>query len=314
MQNTVIRTHDLTKSYGDVMALDHLTMEIPEHSIVGFLGPNGAGKSTTIKLLLGLIHPTEGRAEIFGKDIQSESLEIRQRTGYLAQRPRFYSNLTARETLRFVARFFYDDAGQIESRVDESLKIVNLESKADRPIQGFSGGELQRLGIAQAQINHPEMLILDEPAAALDPMGRADVLNIMKRLRQVTTIFYSTHILDDVQRVSDRVVILNNGRLVSQGPIEELLLGEGDAVYDVELSGQRGTTLERIQQLPWVSRVLVTAVNSHTRWSIAVKDETHARQHLLRIILEDGDVQIIHYGRKQYELEEVFMNLVGEGS
>lgn len=314
MKNVVIRTKDLTKAYGEVVALDQLTMQIPEHSIVGFLGPNGAGKSTTIKLLLGLIFPTAGGAEIFGRDIQTEGLEIRRRTGYLAQQPRFYSNLTARETLRFVAKFFYADMGKIEARVEESLKIVDLETKADRPIRGFSGGEMQRLGIAQAQINQPDLLILDEPAAALDPMGRADVLNIMKRLREVSTIFYSTHILDDVQRVSDRVVILNHGKLVSEGPIEELLLGEGEVIYNVELSEHKPRTLDRIRQLPWVSEVLVGMENGHSRWSIAVKDEEQARKDLLRQILEDDQAVILEYGRRKHELEDVFMDLVKETS
>lgn len=314
MPNTVIRTKDLTKAYGDVLALDHLTMEIPEHSIVGFLGPNGAGKSTTIKLLLGLILPTAGSGKIFDKDIQSESLEIRHRIGYLAQRPRFYPNLTARETLRFVARFFYTDPGDIEARVSSSLKIVNLEDKDDRSIRGFSGGELQRLGIAQAQINQPEMLILDEPAAALDPMGRADVLNIMMRLREVSTIFYSTHILDDVQRVSDRVVILNNGRLVSQWPIDELLLGEGEVIYNIELAGQHEQTMERLRSMPWISQVVTRMENGHSRWSITINDEQRARRDLLRVILLDEAVEILAYGRRQFELEEVFMNLVGEDS
>jgi ABC-2 type transport system ATP-binding protein len=314
MQYSVIRTQDLTKTYSGVVALDHLRMEIPEHSIVGFLGPNGAGKSTTIKLLLGLIHPTKGSGEIFGQDIQSDSLKIRHRIGYLAQNPRFYSNLTARETLRFVARFFFVDSMQIEARVDESLKIVDLDKKADRPIKGFSGGEMQRLGIAQAQINRPELLILDEPAAALDPMGRADVLNIMQRLREISTIFYSTHILDDVQRVSDRVVILNKGRLVCEGPIEELLVGDGEAVYNVELMQHNEGTLERIKALPWVSQVIVAAENGRTRWSIAISDEQLAHQDLLRTMLQDEEVQILKYGRRKYELEEIFIDLVGEDS
>jgi ABC-2 type transport system ATP-binding protein len=222
--------------------------------------------------------------------------------------------MTARETLRFVARFFYTDTNKIEARVAESLKIVNLENKADRSIRGFSGGELQRLGIAQAQINQPEMLILDEPAAALDPMGRADVLNIMMRLREVSTIFYSTHILDDVQRVSDRVVILNNGRLVSQGPIDELLLGEGEVIYNVEITRHNEQTMERVRKLPWVSQVVRGMENGHSRWSITINDEQRARQELLRVILQDENVEVLEFGRRQFELEEIFMDLVGEGS
>lgn len=152
-------------------------------------GANGAGKSTTIKLLLGLIRPTEGAGKVFGLDIVPESVAVRKRVGYLAQDPRFYDHMTARETLRLTARFFYEGpAGAIDERVMETLDLVGLKDKADRPIKGFSGGERQRLGIAQAQINYPDLLILDEPAASLDPMGRKDVLDIMERLRKHCTL------------------------------------------------------------------------------------------------------------------------------
>src|SRR3712207_3573464 len=135
--------------------------------------------------------------------------------------------MTARQTLRFVARFFYDGpARAIEARVEETLDLVGLAGKADRPIKGFSGGERQRLGIAQAYVNHPDLLILDEPAASLDPLGRRDVLTIMARLRERTTIFYSTHILEDVQRVSDTVAILKDGAASAAGRSEERRVGK----------------------------------------------------------------------------------------
>jgi ABC-2 type transport system ATP-binding protein len=195
-------------------ALDGLDLKVSRNSIFGFLGPNGAGKSTTIKLLLGLIQPTGGQATVFGRDVKSGSVEIRKQVGYLAQDPRYYEHLTARQILRYTVRFFYKGPRDlIEARVAEMLELVGLEDKADRPVKGFSGGERQRLGIAQAQVNYPDLLILDEPAASLDPMGRHDVLAVMEKLRKYTTVFYSTHILEDVQRVSDTVAILDKGRL-----------------------------------------------------------------------------------------------------
>ena len=225
---SAISTDALTKSYDGVAVLKALNINIRQHSICGFLGPNGAGKTTTIKLLLGLAKPTAGGGTIFGQDIVTESTEIRRRVGYLSQDPRYYDHMTARETLRFTARFFYRGSrAAIEDRVDEVLELVGLANKADRSIKGFSGGERQRLGIAQALVNRPELLILDEPAASLDPMGRRDVLEVMERLRKQTTIFYSTHILGDVQRVSDTVVILNHGELIAEAPIGELLSGAG---------------------------------------------------------------------------------------
>src|SRR4051812_8904812 len=246
-ENFVIRTQGLSKSYQGVNALQPLNLQVARHSIFGFLGPNGAGKSTTIKLLLSLAKPSSGSATIFGQDSVRDSVAIREKVGYLAQDPRYYDHLTARETLRFTARFFYKGPVRaIEERIAETLDLVGLADKADRPIKGFSGGERQRLGIAQAQINYPDLLILDEPAAALDPMGRRDVLAVMERLRKHTTIFYSTHILEDVQRVSDSVAIMNHGRLIAQAPIAELLAGNGTASYFLTIRGDAQPAQQRI--------------------------------------------------------------------
>src|SRR5512141_1125343 len=227
----VIETQGLSKLYKGVNALQPLNLRVRQHSICGFLGPNGAGKSTTIKLLLGLSQPTAGSATVFGYDIVKQSTDIRRRVGYLAQDPRYYDHMTARETLRFTARFFYSGPSpMIENRIEETLELVGITDKADRPIKSFSGGERQRLGIAQAQINYPDLLILDEPAASLDPIGRHDVLEVLERLRTYTTIFYSTHILEDVQRVSDSVAILDHGHLIAEAPIQELLQGNNSGL------------------------------------------------------------------------------------
>lgn len=309
----VIETDGLSKCFKGVNALEGLNLRVPEHSIFGFLGPNGAGKSTTIKLLLGLIRPTAGSARVFGLDIVQENVAIRKRVGYLAQEPRYYDHLTARETLRFTARFFYKGpAAAIEARVNETLDLVGLAEKADRPIKGFSGGERQRLGIAQAQINYPDLLILDEPAASLDPMGRRDVLDVMERLRKHCTIFYSTHILDDVQRVSDTVVILNHGQLVAQAPIGELLSGSGKTVYSVTLRGQTAAAKQVLNQQTWVSTLeTATEPDSAEKWQVAVTDERAAEDRLLRLILADEACTVTEFGRRRFNLEEVFMGLVG---
>ncbi len=311
MSESIIHTQDLSKQYGDFWALQNLNMEIPSRSVVGFLGPNGAGKSTTIKLLLGLLHPTSGTATIFGQDIQRNSRQIRQRVGYLAQQPRFDPTMTARETLHFVARLFYQGSTQaLNARVEEALELVGLSDKADRVVRGFSGGEIQRLGIAQAQINEPELLILDEPAAALDPMGRRDVLTIMERLRERATVFYSTHILDDVQRVSDHVVILNRGQLVAQGSIDTLLQAEEGAVFQVVLRGNCDGARTQLDTLPWVNSIDMEQANGLARWRIGVRDPQQAEEHLLRSILKVPDVHVLEYGRVTYELEDVFMKIV----
>ena len=257
-QNTdcVIDTRGLSKTYKGVNALQPLDLQVQKNTIYGFLGPNGAGKSTTIKLLLGLSRPTSGTAMVFGQDIVRYSTDIRRRVGYLAQDPRYYDHMTARETMRFTARFFYSGPKKmIEERIQKTLELVGLDDKADRAIKGFSGGERQRLGIAQAQINYPDLLILDEPASSLDPIGRRDVLEVMERLRKHTTIFYSTHILEDVQRVSDTVAILNRGRLIAQGPIQELMAGNDGIVFSMTVRGDGVSAQKAIASQPWVSSV-----------------------------------------------------------
>ncbi|HSL45037.1 MAG TPA: ABC transporter ATP-binding protein [Anaerolineales bacterium] len=310
----VIDTQDLTKTYKGVNALQGLSLKVPRNSIFGFLGPNGAGKSTTIKMLLGLTRPTAGKAMIFGKDITQESLAVRRKVGYLAQDPRYYEHMTARQTLRYTARFFYSGPRDlIEARIEEMLLLTGLEDKADRPIKGFSGGERQRLGIAQAQVNYPDLLILDEPAASLDPMGRRDVLTVMEALRKYSTIFYSTHILEDVQRVSDSVAILNRGRLVANAPIDELLKGNSaPGIYTVTIKGDATLVRKRLAEQAWVQSVSTESNNGLTTWQVSVKDDEAAEDRLLRLILEDRAVRVKSFGRKTYNLEEVFLNLVGE--
>src|SRR5512137_1044629 len=292
-----IETDGLSKAYGTIHALQPLDLKVARNSICGFLGPNGAGKTTMIKLLLGLAQPTGGSGRVFGKDIEKENDEIRRRVGYLAQDPRFYDYMTARETLRFTARFFYAGSrAEIERRIAESLDLVGLTDKADRRIKGFSGGERQRLGIAQAQVNYPDLLILDEPAASLDPIGRHDVLEVMERLRKHTTIFYSTHILDDVQRVSDTVIILNNGALVAQGPIEELLAAGQAATFTLTVKGDSASVEARLRSQPWVTNIETMSKNGSVTWRIGVSDPGVAEAQLVPLALCGGGVTVCEFG------------------
>lgn len=307
----VIETRGLSKSFGEVQALRGVDLKVPRHSIFGFLGPNGAGKTTLMKVLLGLSRPTAGSGTIFGHDIVTESVAIRERIGYLPQQPRFIEYMTARENLLFAAKFFFrGPQAKIEERCDEMLELVGLFDKADRPTKGFSGGEKQRLGIALAQVNYPDLLILDEPASALDPLGRQAVLDVMARLRKYTTIFYSTHILDDVQRVSDTVAILNGGELVTSGPIEQILNSRDGVVYTFALRGAPNGLGERLEELPWVTHTVVTRHNGASLWQVSVSDEATAETTLLRHVLADQQVTVIEFSRKKYELEEIFMEIV----
>ena len=312
----IIATHKLTKTYGQKRVVNQLDLAVPRGSICGFLGSNGAGKTTTIKLLLGLVKPSGGDGTVFGKSIVRDRLAIRERVGFLAQSPNFYGHLTARETLRFVASFFFKGSKRaIAARIEELIELVGLDGKADRPVRGFSGGERQRLGIAQAAINEPELLILDEPASALDPLGRRDVLQILASFRGRSTVFYSTHILDDVQRVCDTVVILKHGRLLAQGSVAQLLAGDS-TLFQVTVHGDGLSVRDRLRQVPWVGTMTVEAGapamenGQTTKLQIQVTHPHVAERELLRLVMADPTIVVVQFGRSVSDLEAVFVNLV----
>lgn len=312
MKVPAIACQGLTKHYGEVLALDGLDLVVPERSLFGVLGPNGAGKTTLMRLLLGLAPPSGGRAQVLGSDIVTESMQVRRQVGYLAQQPHFHEDLTARQVLRYARGFYPLDAdARIEDDITETLDLVGLCAKADARSGELSGGQRQRLGIAQAQIHRPKLLILDEPAAALDPLGRRDVLDVMRRLKETTTVFYSTHILDDVQQISDEVAILRNGRRVLQSSMGDLLDEEGTFV--LTMTGHVGPAVASLRTQPWVTDIReVPGVESLTL-TVRVSDEDVARDRLLRLVLGHEDVQVVEFGRRRSELEDVFINVVEGG-
>ena len=312
--DAVVRTQGLTKSYDGFDAVQSLDLVVPRLSIFGFLGPNGAGKTTTMRMLLGLIRPSAGSGSVFGLDITKDGPDIRARIGYLPQDPRFYEHMTARQTLRFASGFFFTGPkAAIERRTEDMLELVGLSDKADRPVKGFSGGERQRLGIAQAQLHEPELLILDEPAASLDPLGRRDVLAILEGFRATTTVFYSTHILDDVQRVSDTVCILNKGAIAAQGPITQLLAGSGGVAFSVEVQGDADRARAALLKQVWVEDATISRGPDSATIRVAVADAETAESQLQRVLLEDNALVIKHFTQEKADLEDVFVQLIEGG-
>ncbi len=313
--DVVVRTEALSKSYDGTAVVDSLDLRVPRHSVFGFLGPNGAGKTTTMKMLLGLIRPTSGTGSIFGLDIVEDSPQVRLRIGYLPQEPRFYPRMTARETLRFAASFFYSGpSNRVEARISEMLDLVGLVDKADRPVKTLSGGEMQRLGIAQAQIHEPDLVILDEPAAALDPLGRRDVLSILEQFKATSTVFYSTHILDDVQRVSDMVCILKDGRIVRQGPLDDVLAGGTESLFTVVVEGDVERARTSLLDEPWVQTVAVDGGSTSAELRVVVSDVEVAAARLQRVLLADENLVVREFTRPAASLEDVFVGLVEEGT
>jgi len=262
----VIRVESLTKDFVSgflvkkIRALDNLNLTINQGETFGFLGPNGAGKTTTIKLLLGLIKPTKGRAWVFGKLVND--VLIKRRIGFLPESPYFYEYLTAWEFLIFIGQLSgMKDA--LKERVYNILKLVRLSEARDVQLKNFSRGMLQRIGIAQALVHNPDLTILDEPMGGLDPIGRKEVRDVIITLKeQGKTIFFSSHILPDVELICDRVGILIRGKLQSVGPLDQILSEE---IESVEITAQNvpQSLLDKIKTLPTKvafdrDRVLIT--------------------------------------------------------
>ena len=216
----VLATHELTKSFGGALAVDRLSLSVRRGDVFGFLGPNGAGKTTTIRMIVGLIYPTSGYAEVLDHQVPRDKEEALRHIGGFVEVPAFYANMSARKNLRLMGSL---NARVDEARVNEVLDIVGLRERADSKVGDYSHGMKQRLGIANALINKPELVILDEPTSGLDPQGMKDVRELVRELGAGgTTIFLSSHLLNEVEQVCNRAAIINRGRVVVEGPVSEL--------------------------------------------------------------------------------------------
>jgi ABC-2 type transport system ATP-binding protein len=312
MSEPALEIHDLHKDFGRTRALRSVDLTVPTDSIYGFLGPNGAGKSTTMKIVMGLVRPSGGRALVYGADVRRRGIEARRHIGYLPQQTRFHPYRTCRQVLTYVAHLYPGHRRRrvLRDRIDELLDAVGLSDKANRRAGHLSGGEAQRLGIAQALVSEPALLILDEPAAALDPQGRRDVLSLIDGLRGRVTIFYSTHILDDVQRVSDSVAILTDGRVVAQGSIDQLLAVTG-AEWTVRLTGETDATRRRILAEPWVVDVQDRRRDSQHLWTVRVDDAATAEERLLPLLVSDDACGVAEFHASERRLEDAYLEIVG---
>jgi ABC-2 type transport system ATP-binding protein len=210
----MIRVSGLTKDYGTRRAIDSLTFEAEQGEILGFLGPNGAGKTTTMRILTGYMPPTEGEATVAGYDVVAESIEVRRRVGYLPETVPLYNDMTVFDYLKFMADLRHLPNG--EDRIDETLEMVGLVDRAEGYISNLSKGMRQRVGLAQALLHRPEVLILDEPTIGLDPGQVVDVRNVIREIGKERTVLLSTHILSEAQQICDRVLIINKGRIVAE--------------------------------------------------------------------------------------------------
>jgi len=305
-----VSTRGLTKRYRLDVALDHLDLDVPAGCVFGFLGPNGAGKTTTLRLLTGLSRPTAGSATVAGIDATTGGRALAERIGALDQDPRYYGWMSARELLTFVGRLYGLDGMALRTRVDEVLETIGLVDAAKRRIGGYSGGMRQRLGIGQAMLPRPAVLFLDEPVSSLDPAGRRDVLELIGRLRGTCTVFMSTHILNDVERVCDRVGILDHGRLVTEAPMDELLASHARPILELDPEPDQDAAVAAlaatVRAQAWTRDVRV----EHGLIRVFVTDAERAAAEVLPLVVTSG-VRLARFERVRPTLEDVFLALVG---
>jgi ABC-2 type transport system ATP-binding protein len=306
-----IAARGLTKRYGPILALDGLDLDVPAGIVFGLLGPNGAGKTTTIRLLTGLSKPTAGHVSVTGLEVGSRDdvqAELHRRIGVLDQEPRYYGWMTGRELLRFVGDLLGLAGAELKTRTDETLERVGLVDAADRRIATYSSGMRQRLGIGQAILGRPRLLILDEPVSSLDPEGRRDLLALIGDLREASTVVLSSHVLSDVERVCERVAILDHGQLITEAAVSELLDRFAPPAYRVEVDpGQdAGVRLlvEALRRQAWFSGVEVEG----TVLRIRVKDPDAAAMRLVPLLGTSG-LRIALMERERPTLEDVFLEL-----
>ncbi len=315
MTRFAIEARGLSKQYRGVRALDGLDLDVPTGAVCGFLGPNGAGKTTTMKIIMGLVRPTAGHVFVLGHEVQRAGPSARARIGYLPQDPVFPAHHTIRGLVSYSARFYpgCPRGRALRRRVDGLIERVGLDDKARRHVAALSGGERQRLGVAQALIADPDLVILDEPSAGLDPAGRRAMLELIASLSGDTTVFYSTHILDDVERVSDSVVMINRGAVVAQGPLTSILEATGQD-YVVGLRGANDGLRATIEAQPWVETVTVRARGALEEWRIRVSDRSAADRQLVSMLTENGRHAIAEYHLADRRLEDAYLDLVGSGN
>jgi ABC-2 type transport system ATP-binding protein len=311
-EDAVIVTRRLTKKYGDFTAVESLDLTIRKGEVFGLLGPNGAGKTTTVLMLLGLTEPTRGVVRVLGLDPTREPLAVKRHVGYLPDNVGFYGGLTGRENLRYTARLNGLPRREADARIDELLAEVRLEEAADKKAETYSRGMRQRLGIADALVKSPSVLILDEPTIAIDPAGVEELLGLLRRLvtEHELTVLLSSHILGQVQSLCDRVGFYSAGRLVAAGPLDELSGGSDTPVeLEVAVDGDPAAIDAIARSVPGVTGIAPDAHSDHIRIVSASRDVAAP----LATALAAANLPLIHLRRRGSDLMELYRRYVPEG-
>ena len=297
-----IKVENLTKVYGAQKAVDSVTFEAKKGEVLGFLGPNGAGKTTTMKIITCFIPQTEGTAEVCGFDTTEQSMEVRRRIGYLPEHNPLYKDMYVKEYLEFVAGVH--KVPNKKSRVGEMIEITGLEREQKKQINALSKGYRQRVGLAQAMLHDPEVLILDEPTSGLDPNQLIEIRNLIRQLGKEKTVIFSTHIMQEVQAICDRVLIINKGKLVADDSIDDLQnLVKGESIVTVEFVEK--TDKQLLSKIPRVNKL---KAKNDRKWELSTNLEHDIRADIFHFAVENK-LTIIEMKKEISSVEDVFQKL-----
>lgn len=301
---TILTVKELTKRYGDHTVVDRLSFTIDTGKCIALIGPNGAGKTTTLRMITKLIHPTSGSIQ-YHKEI--EQLDDRHLIGYLPQHPVFYGWMTGEQYLLYCAQLTNIKKKEAHAKVEKLLRTVGLEHAKHKRISTYSGGMKQRLGIAQAIIHEPKLLIMDEPVSALDPIGRREVLTLMENLKNKMTILFSTHILNDADEISDQLILLHQGKIVESGPIN--ILRKKYQTDKIELAFERENT--EYKQKVSLLETVVSLIQDKEHLYITVSDIERARNEILHLV-HQYRWPLVKFKVHMASLEDMFMEVVND--
>ncbi len=309
--SVAISCRSLSKNYGEIKALQNLNLEVQENIIVGLLGVNGAGKTTTIKLLNSLIKPSSGEAYIFGVNVFKNPMKVKNLVGYLSQEPSFYRWMKGRELLECAGEIYGLEGMNLRNKVKELLELVGLLDYAERRIGTYSTGMKQRLGIAQSLINSPRLLFLDEPASSLDPLGRNEVLKLIKELKGKSTVMVSSHVLNDIERICDEVIIIDKGKLILHERLSVLKEKYISPAVLIECKENLDDLKDLLQKSNFVRSVEGLNQNGKNGRSLKIilKDFNQGEKILPQLIVQKG-LTLRRYEILAPTLEDIFVTLV----
>jgi gliding motility-associated transport system ATP-binding protein len=310
----LIEVDHLTKSYGKNLAVNDISFTVEKGEILGFLGPNGAGKTTTMRILTGYLPATNGSARIAGFDVFEQSMEVRRRIGYLPENPPLYPDMNVHAYLEFVARIKGVPGGDIANRVDRAMEMANLQDRKNELIKRLSRGFKQRVGIAQAIVHNPDVVILDEPTVGLDPKQIIEVRKLIKGLAGEHTIILSTHILPEASQTCDRVVIINRGRIAAVDTPENLTTQlKGSERVRMEVGGEQESLREAIDQVEGVTKVALEPIENSDHMNVIVESEPgiDLRGKLAAAVIGNG-LELFELRAVSLSLEDIFLQLTTE--